>query len=384
MQSYADIGDFFNCYVKAEEPTNKIYEFTGTFIFPSKPGDEVNIELQEPLSLENTMWADTVVASQGFVLGLVLYVGRETRSQMNGKMARSKMSQLDNEVNFLSKLLFGMMVLLALAITILNGFQSGGILYFVRSVLLLSSIIPISLRVNLDLAKLYYSYTINSDEEISGSTARNSNIPEDLGRLSYLISDKTGTLTQNEMLLKKVCTEAAIFPYDDNDMRQLLNENCEKFPGGPCNAGPDADNKSAARSKKSTKDTGNQLRDLITAFALCNNVTPVVEDPDIDKVLEVNGATPKKRTTYAPNQTNPLFSGSDIRGNVGSNPVEMRSTYMPRPASPTKIEGFRANANIIFEGSSPDEIALVKFAHQVGQKLVERDRTYVQLKNCAG
>ncbi len=60
---------------------------------------------------------------------------------------------------------------------------------------MLSSIIPISLRVNLDLAKLYYSYGINTDEEIQGSMARNSNIPEDLVRLSYLINDKTGLLT---------------------------------------------------------------------------------------------------------------------------------------------------------------------------------------------
>jgi phospholipid-translocating ATPase len=60
---------------------------------------------------------------------------------------------------------------------------------------LLSSIIPISLRVNLDLANNNYSYGIKTDEEIQGSMARNSNIPEDLGRLSYLITDKTGTLT---------------------------------------------------------------------------------------------------------------------------------------------------------------------------------------------
>ncbi len=60
---------------------------------------------------------------------------------------------------------------------------------------MLSNIIPISLRVNLDLAKLYYSYGINTDEEIQGSMARNSNISEDLVRLSYLITDKTGLLT---------------------------------------------------------------------------------------------------------------------------------------------------------------------------------------------
>ena len=93
---------------------------------------------------------------------------------------------------------------------------------------MLSSIIPISLRVNLDLAKLYYSYGINTDDEILGSMARNSNIPEDLGRLSYLITDKTGTLTQNEMLLKKVCTEFAIFEADDdpnNEFNKILKDN---------------------------------------------------------------------------------------------------------------------------------------------------------------
>lgn len=47
----------------------------------------------------------------------------------------------------------------------------------------MSSIIPISLRVNLDLAKLYYMHIINTDNDIKGAIARNSNVPEDLGRL---------------------------------------------------------------------------------------------------------------------------------------------------------------------------------------------------------
>jgi len=151
------------------------------------------------------------------------------------------MCLLDIEVNRLSKVLFSLMIILAGVITTLNGLHGEYMMFFMRVILLLSSIIPISLRVNLDLAKLYYSYKINTDESIEGSIARNSNIPEDLGRLSYLITDKTGTLTQNEMLLKKLCTEFAIFEADDpqKDLEAILKENCEKFPKGPGNDAPD-------------------------------------------------------------------------------------------------------------------------------------------------
>ena len=134
------------------------------------------------------------------------------------------MCLLDKEVNRLSKFLFCLMMFLSGAISALNSKGNDPLMFFLRIVLLLSSIIPISLRVNLDLAKLYYSYCINTDEEIKGTVARNSNIPEDLGRLSYLITDKTGTLTQNEMLLKKICTEFAIFEADDvnRDLETML------------------------------------------------------------------------------------------------------------------------------------------------------------------
>ena len=39
--------------------------------------------------------------------------------------------------------------------------------------------------------------------------------------------------------------------------------------------------------KKKKRDQGNNVRDLVTAFAICNNVTPVAEDPEISKALEV-------------------------------------------------------------------------------------------------
>lgn len=54
------------------------------------------------------------------------------------------------------------------------------------------------------MGKWYYSWSISKDPAMKGTTVRCTTIPEELGRISYLLSDKTGTLTQNSMVLKKL------------------------------------------------------------------------------------------------------------------------------------------------------------------------------------
>ena len=50
------------------------------------------------------------------------------------------------------------------------------------------------------MGKLVYSWMIQQDKSIPNTLVRSSTIPEELGRIEYLLCDKTGTLTQNEMV----------------------------------------------------------------------------------------------------------------------------------------------------------------------------------------
>lgn len=55
-----------------------------------------------------------------------------------------------------------------------------------------------SLRVNLDMGKAAYGWMIMKDKNIPGTVVRTSTIPEELGRLVYLLTDKTGNAPKDE------------------------------------------------------------------------------------------------------------------------------------------------------------------------------------------
>lgn len=88
----------FDASVYIEKPQRDIHSFIGTF--SKQEGAE-----EESLDLQNTLWANTVVAA-GSATGIVVYTGSETRSVMNNSQPRSKIGLLDMEINGLTKVLF--------------------------------------------------------------------------------------------------------------------------------------------------------------------------------------------------------------------------------------------------------------------------------------
>ena len=161
-QAMSELELFTKCSrIECEPPSKLIYNFLGRlFCENNNEGSRV-----EPLNLENTMWASTVVASLK-VIGIVIYTGKETRAIMNSSVPKVKTGILDKELNFNNVYLFAIMFILSFILAAFNGFNSHFILLLLKFVVLFCAIIPISLRVNLDVSKTWFSYVISKDKSI--------------------------------------------------------------------------------------------------------------------------------------------------------------------------------------------------------------------------
>ena len=248
-------------YVEADPPSKEIYEFKGTFY--------TSPTVFEPLRLKNTMWANTVLAV-GEAVGLVVYTGKESRMEMNARSPRTKVGKTDEEMNKVSIFLFCFVMVLAVSNLFLSGvfFRERWYIYFFKNVLLMSSIIPISLRVNVDFAKIVYSLKIGRDKRMGEVTVRNTSIPEELGRIEYLLSDKTGTLTRNEMIFKRLATVISTFTRENIDnLIEMIADDINKYRSV-------GEHSSGAKKKQKYC----LAREIITALMVCHNVTPTEDN----------------------------------------------------------------------------------------------------------
>ncbi|KAJ2125846.1 putative aminophospholipid-translocase [Coemansia sp. RSA 720] len=315
--------------VYADAPHKDIYDFVGNLVIDSGLAQAVTV----PLGVENTMWANTTLAS-GSAVGYVVYTGRDTRAAMNTGHAKTKVGILDTEVNRLSKILFVVTLGLSLAMVALDGFKAVWYITLFRFLILFSSIIPISLRVNLDMGKSFYSMMIERDREIPGAVVRNSMIPEELGRIEYCLTDKTGTLTCNEMELKRVHMGVMAYTLETSDeVTRHLRANLRDRVGAEDHSETRQPSALAKGHGKARRDMPQRVFDMVESLALCHNVTPAEE----------------------------------------SAPAADGGTHDDRA-------GVAVSKPMAYQASSPDEVAIVKWTEHVGVVLAERTLSTITLR----
>lgn len=223
----------------------------------------------EPLNCENMVWMNTVVATCS-ILGCVVYTGRDAKAMLNTSRPRNKIGKIELELNgYMKTLGIGCMVL-AMIFTYMRGVGSRPDIIFVRFLVLFSSVIPISLRITVDWARYCYGKYISGDERIEGAMMRSNNLPEELGRVSYFLTDKTGTLTKNEMEMKKIHLGTICYT---KELNREISKNLAKVLNSR------SDGKGVF--SRGRKDINARVYDLVQGLSVCHNVTPVVSENEV-------------------------------------------------------------------------------------------------------
>jgi phospholipid-translocating ATPase len=319
--------------VHAEAPHKDIHKFVGSLkLHGSGHGvaedrNQLDCMVHDPLcnaadmdtdasslTVENMLWMNTVLAS-GDAYGFVVYTGKDTRAVLNTSHPRMKLGKLDLEINLFAKVLFTISILLSLIMVSLKHFFGPWLVYLVRYFILFSAIIPLSLKVNLDMARMLYSWFMMKDSmHMQDMIVRNSSIPEELGRVGFLLSDKTGTLTKNDMELKKIHLGTICLNVSDSNEEISGYLDIHVTNGGDSSTLGHSTHHMIRRGKR---DMAHRVWDIVQALALCHNVTPSLD------------------------------SGSD--------------------------------GEITYQASSPDEVAIVRWTEAVGLTLIYRDQEQINL-----
>ncbi|PVV02843.1 hypothetical protein BB560_002693, partial [Smittium megazygosporum] len=177
-------------------------------------------------SNNNMLLRGMVVRNTDWAIGIVIYTGVQTKVILNSGDPPFKRSRLEIMMN--QEVIFNFIVLFILC---LGAAIAGGIMYsrydrhrgdmlfvdgsinpsifgirlYISTLILLQNVIPISLYVTVEFIKIMHAYFIFNDaqmfyeEKQLRAVPKNWSISDDMGQVSYVFSDKTGTLTRNIM-----------------------------------------------------------------------------------------------------------------------------------------------------------------------------------------
>ncbi|ATY66866.1 P-phospholipid-flippase [Cordyceps militaris] len=355
--------------VVSEDPNIDLYSYDGRVMVD---GEAL------PLTLNNVVYRGSTLRNTTAAIGLVVNSGEECKIRMNAhKNVRTKKPAMQSAINMMILFQIFIVVMLAIGFTIgyylwegdvedksfylyQNGSYDASVPFreiFFGFLIMFNTLIPLSLYISLEIVKLGQLLLLHDADmydPVSDTpmVANTTTILENLGQISYVFSDKTGTLTENLMRFRKLSVAGVSVLHDMDVLRD------EKLKKGKLASYKDS-NKRGNHHTNTTASAEPVGRTSMGSYTHWKSSVRPNDEPDMKTEELLEYIRSKPNTTFSRKAKLFLLC------------IALCHTCLPEHKEDGSIE---------FQAASPDELALVEAAQDLGYMLVDRPAQSIKLQ----
>ncbi|RKL37643.1 putative phospholipid-transporting ATPase DNF3 [Fusarium proliferatum] len=397
-----------------ENPNPDLYNFDGRVTVSEKT---------VPLTSNEVIYRGSVVRNTNTAIGLVINTGEDCKIRMNAnKHPKAKKPALERVVNKIVVTLATYVVVLSVGVSMgyvkwqksterhswyLEQAKVPFYQIIIAFIIMFNNVVPLSLYISLEIVKIGQLLMLNSDiemyDEETDTPARcNTNtILENLGQVGYVFSDKTGTLTDNIMKFRKISVAGTVWLHEMDlepkvDQAEDFKLDEESEPSEP--SVYKTDPVTVVIREEQAEASNEPSTPLVLASPSRPSMSPrpsmshrpsmAPSRPSMAPSRNSFGSrrsSSQWRSTGRPDHIQPDVTTNDLieylRLRPNSGFAKKAKQYILAVAlCHTCLPEYKENGKLEFQAASPDELALVRAAQELGYLVINRTTQTITLQ----